>query len=125
MEQRAGEISCGRNELRRGRSLGEKMYIFGMCGRQTAPTSKKILVSRDGSVPDSCPSRRGQHGVADASSRLEKAPTVFEARWCEPIFDVGHQNTIEAVMGRAGVDALRTGSNLAFMWGRHVGIDDA
>jgi hypothetical protein len=53
-------------------------------------------------MPDSRPSRRGRHGVAGASIRLEKAPALFWARWCESIFDAGPQNAI----GAAGGDAL-------------------
>jgi hypothetical protein len=52
------------------------------------------------------PFAKGRHGVASVFIGLEIAPTLFEARWYEPIFDAGRQNAIRAAIGAAGGDAL-------------------
>jgi hypothetical protein len=70
----------------------------------------KTIVPRGASAPDSRPLRRDRYRVAGASIALEKAPMLFEARWCEFIFDPGPQNAIrtaiEAAIEVADGDAL-------------------
>jgi hypothetical protein len=63
-------------------------------------------VLRGAGAPDRNPSRRGWRWVAGASIGLEKAPTHFGARRCEPILTPSPQNAMMNAMRGADADAL-------------------
>jgi hypothetical protein len=91
----------GRNERQKRRCFGEKDVYF-LDVWLTDGFHAHIFSCHDATAP-----RALRHGVAGVSIGFEKAPALFGARRCEPIFDTGPQNTIGTAIKTAGGDTLR------------------
>jgi hypothetical protein len=69
-----------------------KRCIILRCVADRRLPRPNFFASRGVGVPDSRPSPRGRHGVADVSTGLEKALALFGTRGCGPIFADDPQN---------------------------------
>jgi hypothetical protein len=69
-------------------------------------------------VPNSRPWRRGRHGVAGESIRLENWTAPFGGHRCEAILAPGRQNTIGAAIETVGGDALSGVKSSTMEWSR-------